>query len=39
MQLRVVVLFATQANCHMRTAVAHMTMHSVYLFGLAFDGL
>jgi hypothetical protein len=29
MQLRVVALSATQANWHMHSAVARMTMHSV----------
>jgi hypothetical protein len=29
MQLRVVVLFATQANWHTHSAVARMTMHNV----------
>jgi hypothetical protein len=39
MQLRVVALFATQAKWHTHSAVAHMTMHNVYLYGQASDGL
>jgi hypothetical protein len=30
---------ATQANWHMPSAVARMTMHNAYLYGLASDGL
>jgi hypothetical protein len=39
MQLRVVVLSATQANLPTLSAVARMTMHSAYLCGQASDGL